>query len=721
MCTDTLHLDSTEPDNDPAEALRRLDIAVHTSRMYPASAPAVVTALETAHSSLVAAIGTEPLSIQIRPEEISWTAPRTRQTRSVILERLAAQLHRRRVARLTLGPGLPMDSVRTLITTLAQQEFEHDGDTLLLGGIPGIHADPLQLQGLVDGGSHRFDPDDVWGQILAGFGGPSGAPPLQWEELAADAECAGDFFRWALDPARQPSEMARHSQTDGFTLLVEQIAGRAPDVANLIETLVETSAGLFDDLDPEAWIEVLTDPLPLQAGTEVSDPIDLTERVAQALSGGQVMRLVNYAMQSRSRATPRLYKFLSRVVSGRTDRSQIASRAVHLAERSSVDVQEAWPHLVEVMTGENPDPFVPDDYRAALEHESSEGKSPWNSGKIRARFGELGEDSLRVRKARIAHSLLISNRDSRFYEHLIDAIESSLETIVQNNELGLLEEILSTLAHHASDTGRSTEERELARRALAQIQQPELAVLLVRRLARSAGESFPVLWRIVDHLGVDLLPELLEALATARSPSYRHHLRRILGGMQTLPTEDLGERLNDERIPFVRNLVWVLAQLRRPDLAPLLGLAARHNDATVRREAVGGFAFLPDECSEPVLLEALADTTLEVRVAALRAFRQRFKRRSQEILLEHLSLPNWSGRNTRRIAAAARALAQIGDEAALGALVPLTRRAWLFRRRRRTAARAAIAAVKSIQRRQRQQSEPQTAVAPQPQDTARAA
>ncbi len=735
MCADIIHLDTAEPDGDLAEALRRLDIAVRTNSMYPASAPAVVKAHGIAHASLVAAIGDAPITLQIRPNEVSWVDARSREARSVVLERLAAQLHRRRVARLTLGPGLPLDSVETLISTLAQQEFEHDGDTLLIGGVPGIRADALELQGLVEGGSQRFDPNDVWGQILAGFGSATGGSQPQWAQLASDPDTAGDFFRWALDPDRQPAEMARHSQTDGYTLLVEQIAGRAPEVANLMQTLAQTSAELFDELDPEAWIEVLTDPLPLHTG-ETGEPTDLTKRVASNLSGGQVMRLVNYAMQSRSRATPRLYKFLSRVVTNRPDRSQIASRAVQIAERSSVDIEEAWPKLVEVMTGENPEPFVNDDYRAVLEHEPSHEKSPWNNAKIRARFGELDDDSLRVRKARIAHSLLVSNCESRFYEHLVSAIEGALKTLVRMDELALLEEILSTLAHHASDTSRITEQRERARQALECIQQPELTVLLVRRLARSGADSFYALWRIVEHLGPDLLPELLEALATTRSPSYRHHLLRILRAMNPLPVEEFAEPLADPRTPYVRDFVWVLAELRRPEIAPLLLEAARHRNATVRREAVSGFAFLPDEASELALLEALADTTLEVRVAALRAFRQRFQSRSQELLLSYLALPNWNGRNTRLLAAAARALGQIGDEVALAALIPLTRRIWLFRRRRRTATQASVAAVHSIKQRHQQQREQQererkrqereqeqheATAAPQPQDTARAA
>ncbi len=715
MRTDSIQTDAAEPDGALAEALQRLDIAVQTSRMYPASAPTVVQSVEVAHASLVAAIGDEPVSLQIRPQEISWVDRLTKETQSAILERLAEQLHRRHVARLTLGPGLSLESVLTLIGALAQREFEHNDDALLLGTIPGIRADPLELQGLVDGGSQRFDPDDVWGQILAEFGSGTDDSP-DWEGIALDAERARGFLRWALDPEHQPAAMAHHSQTDGFTLLVEQIAGRAPQVENLIETLVEASTSLFDELDLEAWIDILTDPLPLQTD-EASAPVDLTKRLAKALSSGQVMRLVNYTMSSRSRATPRLYKFLSRVVASRPERSEIANRAVQMTNSSPVELAKAWPDLIEVMTGENPDPFLHRDYRALLEDDSEIGKSAWNSAKVRARFGELDGDSLRVRKTRIAHSLLVSNRESRFYEHLVDALGSSLETIVRMGELTLLEEILLTLAQHISDADRPGAERQLAHQALLGMQQRELIVLLVQRLARAGGDGFHALWRIVEHLGQQFLPELLQALATTRSPSYRHHLLRILRGVSELPLEEFGESLNDRRTPYVRDFVWLLAELRRPELAPLLQAAATHADAKVRSEALGGFAFLSDEPSELALLEALADTSLEVRVAALRAFRQRFASRSQERLLGYLSLPNWNGENTRLIAAALSVLGQIGDEAALAAIVPLARRTWIFRRRRRTVTQAAIGAVQSINQRAQQRS----AAAPQPQETTRAA
>lgn len=714
--------DSNQPEaiesSELAEALRLLDIAVQTSRMYPASAPAVVKAVDTAHASLVAAIGTEPVSVQIRPGEICWFDQASEEAQSAALQRLAERLHRRSVAHLTLGPGLSLDAVLTLISGLAQKEFERSSDALLLGAIPGIHTDPLKLQGLVEGGSESFDPDDVWGQILAGFGANSAGLRADWKNVASDAALARDFFQWALDPDHQPAEMARHSQTDGFTLLAEQIAGRAPEVERLMETLVEASASLFDELDPEAWSEILTDSMPLQV-RKAGDSVDLTKGIAAALTSGQVMRLVNYAMNSRSRATPRLYKFLSRVVASRPDRSQIADRAVKIAHSSETDFAKAWPGQVEVMTGETPDPFMHGDYQAALEDAPEMSKSPWNAAKVRSRFRELDDDSLRVRKARIAHSLLVSNRESRFYEYLVDALESSLETIVRMDELTLLEEILSTLAQHVNDVGRADAERQLARQALLCMQQRELTELLVRRLARAGGDGYCALWRIVEHFGPGLLPELLKALATTRSQSYRHRVLRILKEIEELPLDQLREPLSDPRTPYVRDLVWLLAELRHPELVPLLQTAARHPDAKVRSEATGGFAFLPDESTEQALLEALADTSLEVRVTALRAFRQRFASRSQERLLGYLSLPNWNGSNSRLIAAAARALGQIGDEAVLPILAPLTRRAWIFRRRKRAVTQAAIGAARSIGQRAHEQQQRDGAT--QPQENARAA
>ena len=716
MPTDSVQPDVAEPGGGLTEALRQLEIAVRISRMYPPSAPAVVKAVEEAHASLVAAIDDEPVWLQIRPDEISWIDRETKEPRSVILDQLAAQFHRRHVARLTIGPGLLLESVVKLIDTLAQQEFERRGDALVLRAIPGIHTDLLELHGLIEGGSRQFDPDDVWGQILAGFGNASRDATLDWESIASNAEQARDFFQWALDPSRQPAAMAQHSQTDGFTLLVEQIAARAPHVGTLVETLVAASADLFEELDPEAWIEVLTDPLPVQPDG-ASEPVDLTTRVAGALSGGQTMRLVNYAMNSRSRSTPRLYKFLSRVVASRPDRSQIADRAIQLANCSATELETAWPQLIEVMTGENPDPYVHGDYRASLEDEHQASKSPWNSSRIRARFSELDDDALRVRKARIAHSLLVSNRESCFYKGLVSTLGDSLEIVLRMGELALLEEILSTLAKHVNESDRADAERELARDALLLIRQPELTLLLVRRLARAGADGFEALWQIVEHLGPQLLPELLNSLATTRSPSYRHHLLRILRGVEQLPLDEFRQLLGDRRTPYVRDLAWILAELRRPELCPLLQIAAGHTDAKVRGESVGGFAFLSDESSELALLEALADTSLEVRVAALRAFRQRFASRSQDRLLNYLALPNWRGRNTRLIGAAARALGQIGDEAALLALAPLTRRPWIFGRRRRPVMQAAIAAARNIN----QRAEQQGLAAPRLEETARAA
>jgi hypothetical protein len=314
--------------------------------------------------------------------------------------------------------------------------------------------------------------------------------------------------------------------------------------------------------------------------------------------------------------------------------------------------------------------------------------------------------------ARVTHALLSREHSDDDYPMLMNAMVPRLAAIVRCQNVDLLEEIISTIARHAEGRDRSEVQRQTAVATLKQLREPEFIRSVVELMAGDRDLNFHALWRAIDHLGPACLPYILDSMAEHPTVAHRRQLTRIMQQLESPPVEMLRERLLDSRTAFVRDVVMVIAEVGGPEVLELLESAMTHAGPSVRASAIVGLGQYPAEISEQHLLNALSDPALEVRVAALRGFRQLHADDSQNRLIGYLEFPNRTGRNTRIIAAAAKALARVGDANSLASLRAVGRSPWVFRKRRLAATLAARAAYRAVEQRIEQQPDrPQPAAA----------
>lgn len=691
---------------DPvALGIRRLAFALRVRRFYPPRSPVFARKLEDCHQALSAAIGQVELQLDILPEQIGWSTGGSEYLRLPEAD-LAASLHRRLVARLYLGPALAIEALRDLIEDLADPAEPDDTkpNRIIAGGIPGVRADVLDFDALFrQDGSDAMARHEAWNLILSGFSRHTGLAAESWNQLTRDPETLARFFDWALSPDSQPAEMRRHSQPDAFGLMCEHMVSVAVDEPEaVVATLTQAAVSLFDRLDPEAWLEILSDPFPLEFGGEADEgEHDLTASIAHALSDEQVRSLIRYALRTRSRATPRLYRFFDRVLRERTDRERFATETLRQVPRAMTEeFAAAWPQFLKVLMGEDIEPFVNADYEVILDQATAPATAEpvWEMSRIGRRFKELDAEFVRQRKARIAFALLGRETDDDDYALLLEALEEAIPVIMESRDFDLLEAIVSTLARHAVDPHRSESQRQAALEALRWLKQPELMRELARMLADGSAQ-FHALWRIVENLGSTCVPALFEALESRGSPAYRTQLARMLRSLPETPWDLLHRGLESTRLTYVRDLLWILAELNEARCRPLFNLALQHSLPEIRRRALAGLIRVPGADTEGVLIAALSDPALEVRIAALRGFLDFHRAGSRHRLHDYLRLPNWNGINNNVIVAAIKALTQIGDESALRPLDALTRPPLLFRHRREPVWKAARQAVQALRQR----------------------
>ena len=686
------------PDGDAVEnALRRLSFALRVRRFYPVGSPVLARKLDEAVRALRGILESASLTLEVRTDRFCW---RARGAHGVVVEpALAVAAHERGIASLTFSPPLTREAVAGLLEALCApppEPGEESGERALPVQLPGIRARTLQLDQLFADGPTTVSQSDLWQQVLSGFRSERRATVTRWSELARDVPALAELFVWALSPDTQPPGLRNHAQTEAFVLLCEQVGAVSLEEPCVVAAnLAEAAVRLFDRLDPEAWLEILADPLPLADNEQA----DVTRAIATRLDPAQVLGLVRYALRSRSGATPRLYRFFSRVLQGH-ERTGMATEILRALPRADEEAfARAWPRLFDVLAGEATDPFVDGDYETVLQRPAAEPLGPpaWEMTRLGPRLRELDEATVELARTRVCLALLAVERDPDDARALLGWALAALPLLVQQEAFPLLERLIGRVAAIAADTRHPC--RAEASASLADLCRPEIVSAIVRGLA-SGGDAgrFHLIARIVEQLGPACLPALLQALTTAAGPALRAQLARLLGGLAEFPAGLFEQALRSPQAGYVRDVVRVLAGVERPERIRLLRRAIEHPDAGVRRAALAGLLRAGGPAAEAAILRCLDDPALEVRVAALRSFRCALGAHAPAPrLLHYLSLPNWTGRNNATIVAAIQAAVRLEQRDLIPRLVRLARRPWLFRRRRRpvwSAARRALVQLK---------------------------
>lgn len=678
------------------EAARDLGRALRKRRMYPPISPAVGLAVQNAHRSLRAAMAGKTLRLDVLPEALVVLGEQGKPLRLPEQE-LARRLHLSRIGRIELTPEIEDRDIRILLGLLLEEEDTAAlGSRLAEGEIPTIRVQLLDLNYLFesDGNEVGFG-DQIWTRILDAFDRDrgSGSPG---ERKISEPQVVEELLSWVVESDALPDSLHGYSRADLLPLVMEQVATHADEEA---ETTIASLEGalreVFAKADPETWLEVLSDPLPVEVGTgEKRSTVDLAVIGARALTAEQVQELVRYSVASRPHATPRLYRLFDGVLAVRGDREQITD----LLERSmGSSLEQSWLGMFNVLSSEDPTSHCERDYLAALVRPGQDRGVCFDVPKLHQRDDELDSRVIRVRKGRVAASMLSREREADGYRVVLAALEGAIPDILASAQLSLLDEVVSMLDRHRADGDRDPEIRSMARDALDRMKKPDFIDALLEQLGEEGEEHFHALWRVQERLGADCIPRVLNFMeAHPANSSYQSYLHRMLADVPVLPTQLLCERIDDGPGSFARRLIRVLAGTGRDGFLPAYLVGLRHPDPSVRRAAVVALAQIPGHLAELPLLRALADPVLEVRVFALRTLRSLMQVSEEERLERYLRMSNLTGRNTRAVIIAIRAVEALQATHLLPLLEPLTRRPFLFRRRRLGVTAAARRAVSRL-------------------------
>ncbi len=320
------------------------------------------------------------------------------------------------------------------------------------------------------------------------------------------------------------------------------------------------------------------------------------------------------------------------------------------------------------------------------------------------RFSVLGIDIL-------LGMLKAEKREAQFLQLAREVIDAA-EELKRQEAFETLLPVLGELLDVHVDEERPTPQKEFIRYALEQIVNGAMTTYLLDRIEERSAENETLLDRLCTTIGQALAYPLIQRLCVAEALHARKTIAIALtrSGEAAIPA--LIAMLKDERWYVVRNMVTILGEIGSIEAFAALRMTASHPEPKVRKEVIKSFLKINPQAAEHTLISLIDDkdedvvrlaiyslgisrskaavrqlldiiTTadmflneLTLKKHALAAIARIGDRQATAALLDIIGSRGWlsPGRWQELKIAAASALGQLGDEAAIPLLKKLARR-----------------------------------------------
>jgi HEAT repeat protein len=172
---------------------------------------------------------------------------------------------------------------------------------------------------------------------------------------------------------------------------------------------------------------------------------------------------------------------------------------------------------------------------------------------------------------------------------------------------------------------------------------------------------------------------MVQCLLSSTGKASRKCLLNALTGGKRVSLALLVPHLGDSRWYVVRNMVFLLGQLKEPAAGEHLEQALRHQDERVRREAVRSLAATGTERATSLVLACLEDPASSVRATAARQAPVLTGADVTAAILRRINARDFSGRPSSETLSFLDALGRMKDDRAVPTLDGIWRSRGLFR------------------------------------------
>lgn len=301
-------------------------------------------------------------------------------------------------------------------------------------------------------------------------------------------------------------------------------------------------------------------------------------------------------------------------------------------------------------------------------------------------------------------TLVTIERRPDMFASLMSIVEDGLGLLLEWGEYAEAAAAAAALRSLDTDETLDRMQHDRVREALAIMARPKYMhdVAAGVRLHEPGTVEHDSCRQLIATLGGLAMSPLMEVLADEPDMAARKALVDMISAMAPEHIQELGERTNDQRWYFVRNLVGILGSTRSAAVLPHLNRTLRHHDARVRRETIRAVASIRDRLATQMLTAALTDD--DAQNVALAA-RYLGNLREEEAVPMLAAVARGEGRGNRDAVSrleAIEALGLLATAEAEAAVLDIARQRTLLRGgRTRELQSAAEAALEAIARRRR--------------------
>ena len=192
--------------------------------------------------------------------------------------------------------------------------------------------------------------------------------------------------------------------------------------------------------------------------------------------------------------------------------------------------------------------------------------------------------------------------------------------LLKMGKIDYVQKLFNTLVAHYQEKSPSFPERKkLARNILQKYSEPLAVEILLKVLEEGKKEERELASSMLYAGGVGSAKKLVNLLEKSPDRQVRRLICEILARFGEKVAPLLAKTLSEPELPWylVRNLVMILSQIKSPVIKERVEEFLNHPHPRVREEALGYTNAVLGKEAEPVLLKALSDEELSVKLRAI--------------------------------------------------------------------------------------------------------